>query len=509
MWKAISSADFFRTLSRENNTTAINHSTPPLSQGCSTCSQCEPETSTYAFDGEHYEGFCTRINVHIENIDSPRLKRVLCIGKSGAIKWCQAGEFLAVSHVRSHGWQGARKDGVCSRVLEMLLKIAREGFELDWIWLDVALNTRSSDPAGGLSYDEFNWIYANAKCTLVWDKLLLTTNCRSPLEKSLALSKSEWYTRLWTMREAMLTKELWVMQRNYGHWSVNRLLSDLIAESQRERGLGGDFYEAIQDVSAILCCRDTQLWETLQRVVHAGRPRRARKPLHLLEAVYPMFNIPWDSNIVSFERGHKTLMERLGSVGIRCISLFAPFGIPGPYSWAPVSLVATKGALVSDVRTTFARVASRQSKATALSCSMWLSLKVKLDPETLELQVGSFELENLLPLLDHEALTYRLVFSLEDYTTLQSDAYLSPTEPFPWTTGPINAWLWLLRPREAHKNVGNLRHYVVGRLLGVIETIDGERLSIFRKIGVVECSISDSRLVESEIYATWADFNFC
>src|SRR5205814_1806290 len=107
------------------------------------CSQCAPGTSTYEFSGDKYEGCCTRIKIQAENeAHRSSVEGAFCVGSGGMVKFCQSGEFIAVSHVWAQGWQGYKEDGLCSRVLDILLHAARITFDVRWIWLDVAMITR-------------------------------------------------------------------------------------------------------------------------------------------------------------------------------------------------------------------------------------------------------------------------------------------------------------------------------------------------------------------------------
>ena len=71
--------------------------------------------------GSSYDGHCSVIPVSVApNIDVVEEEKVLCIGAGGELHWCGKGEFMAVSHVWEHGWQGDSEKGVCNRVLDFI-----------------------------------------------------------------------------------------------------------------------------------------------------------------------------------------------------------------------------------------------------------------------------------------------------------------------------------------------------------------------------------------------------
>jgi hypothetical protein len=72
----------------------------------------------FAYSGSEYHEGCSKILVclHGKQMETT----------NGKLEYCDAGQFLAVSHVWDHGWQGVSEDGICSRVLDMLLNVAAE-----------------------------------------------------------------------------------------------------------------------------------------------------------------------------------------------------------------------------------------------------------------------------------------------------------------------------------------------------------------------------------------------
>jgi hypothetical protein len=143
-----------------------------LEFGVSCCDQCKPSTNTFAFSGEMYRGSCSVVPIRIKDHPSTSSDKVLCIGARGVLKWCGKDEFMAVSHVWEHGWQGDSERGLCSRVLDMLLSIAAP-LGLKWVWLDVAMISGIQD-IRIMSINSMNLVYSSAKVTLVCDRLLLS-----------------------------------------------------------------------------------------------------------------------------------------------------------------------------------------------------------------------------------------------------------------------------------------------------------------------------------------------
>ena len=120
-----------------------------------------------------------------------------------------------MSHVWSHEWQGVSEDGICSRVLEMLLAVA-SSFGLEWIWLDVAMIS-GVEEIRTMSVNAMNRVYSTAAVTLVCDRLILSMKGGTDREKALVVSLSDWFTRLWTMQEALLSQKLVFLQQD-GWW---------------------------------------------------------------------------------------------------------------------------------------------------------------------------------------------------------------------------------------------------------------------------------------------------
>lgn len=440
----------------------------------------------------------------MEYDETTQVGGIYCIGEEGNVNLCHGGDFMAVTHVRAHGWLGSREDGICSRVIEMLTTIARKAFGLKWIWIDVALN--SGDPRTKISSEQFNWIYTNAKCTLICDIALLGSRCGNTLQKGQALIQSEWNTRLWTMQEALLSEDLWVLQKEYCCWSVRQVLSDIRTECWRERCLNPDYYETLLYLSALVCYHKRSMSEMLACVVYAGKNRRAVKPIHLLKATFPLFDLEWPNESVSYEYAHTLLMAHLGTVGTRTISLFAPFGISGPYAWAPMTLIGTRGPILHEVKRTFV-----QDTNGTLQCpvaSRWIAMNAKLNLSTPQYAPEKPAIRDLLPLFGHESTAQHVIIDLENNIAIRALAYISLNLPCP-NLGASDNNLWLLRPCDSYEESHGLRHYVLGEVLRDRTTQDGEVLWKLCKLAVIECIANECNewlgwsSLESEALVTW------
>ena len=180
------------------------------------CSSCGPGSNTAVFRGYDASSACFKFPVSIENfqIAVEAEGKTLCIGRGGELRWCGKDEFMAVSHVWEHGWQGTSEDGVCSRTLDLLLDVA-ELFDLEWVWLDVALISGVKE-VRATSVNSMGLVYSSAKVTVVWDRLLLAASsaASSPREVAFLIYLTDWMTRVWTMQEALLSSYLVFMFRD-------------------------------------------------------------------------------------------------------------------------------------------------------------------------------------------------------------------------------------------------------------------------------------------------------
>jgi hypothetical protein len=255
---------------------------PPL--GVRVCDQCKPSSNTYSWCGSEYTGNCRRVPVLLSEYSQEleSADEVVCIGSNGELKMCGSGEFMAISHVWAHEWQGVSEDGLCSRVLAMLLKIAAE-FSLEWVWLDVAMVSGIPD----MSVNSMNRVYTGAKVTLVCDRLLLSMHGGNAREKAFAIATSDWMTRVWTIQESMLSDNLVVLQNDHW-WRAEELLESLI---YAEGGTQWQSYGAIQTVLAMVKVVTSSAETILERIIPLCRERKTTKPVDLVRALYPLFSL--------------------------------------------------------------------------------------------------------------------------------------------------------------------------------------------------------------------------
>jgi hypothetical protein len=215
-------------------------------------------------------------------------------------------------------------------------------------------------------------------------------------------------------------------------------------------------------------------------VVVAGRRRRAHKPLHLFKSLFSLFNLEWPSNIKSYEKAHEMFLDTLGPIGVRSIALFAPFGIPGRYSWAPLSFFSTFGNLLSDVDTMDLGVTTDLiNPLNRNPVWRWLCLKVRL----LSSVFGVTDWTELLP-VDSNITSFRPIpttLTLEGEFKVFANAYLSPSFRM---EGATSGSLFLLRPADADINSME-EHYVIGSRMGIIGQ-EGKSLWKMMKVAVVE-----------------------
>ena len=327
----------------------LSYSQTILHKHVTVCDQCKPSTNTYAWAGSTYFGACHRICIQVSDF-LYKLKdddKVLCIGSGGRLKFCDSGEFMAVSHVWSHGWQGVSEDGICSRVLSMLLKVAAD-FGLGWIWLDAAMISGLPD-IRAMSVNAMNLVYTSAKITLVCDRLLLSMRGGTAREKAYAIAVSDWTTRVWTMQESLLSKNLVILQ-NDSWWRAEDVLESLVFAEEHERHW--ESYGAIRTMSAMVFVVTADRETILERIFLLCRDRKTSKEKDLVRALYPLFSLQWPGRETSLVEGQIRLLQHLGQHAARCASLFAPVGLPAPWSWAPLSFVGSGGGLCVGVSVT-------------------------------------------------------------------------------------------------------------------------------------------------------------
>jgi hypothetical protein len=265
--------------------------------------------------------------------------KVLCVGAGGKLAYCGEGEFVAISHVWQHGWQGHNEDGLCSRVLNMLLTSASH-FGVEWVWIDAALISNLPE-LNSLAVNAMNRVYSTCVTTLACDRLLLAMDGGTDREKVLAMAVSDWMTRLWTMQEAMLSPKIVVLQRN-GFWILDEMLETLLTG---EVGKEDTHWEA---TGAILMLWNLA-WNTehpVDRVFVIGDTRKTTKTIDLTRALFPLFELQWPGSETTLQEAQIILLKHLGEDAYRLSWLHGPVGLPSPWTWAPLISVNCDGILL-------------------------------------------------------------------------------------------------------------------------------------------------------------------
>ena len=183
------------------------------------CGQCAPGTNTFALRGPYLpRSTCAPTPIDIGRYSHKLIREgsddVLCLGRDGRLQYRPPGGYVAISHVWSHGWQGTSEDGICSRLLDLLIDTA-ESFQCSWIWLDIALIS-GLPQFRSRSVNAIPQVFRGAKKTLVFDRLLLSMDCHgiSDYEMCLSIHVSDWKTRVWTMSESKTSAQLMFLWSN-------------------------------------------------------------------------------------------------------------------------------------------------------------------------------------------------------------------------------------------------------------------------------------------------------
>ncbi|KAI8595367.1 hypothetical protein EDD21DRAFT_44245 [Dissophora ornata] len=143
------------------------------------------------------------------------------------LRYLEDGEaYVAVSHVwgqRLFG-QDTRTLGQCA--LSELKRLATyKGVEC--VWLD-SLCIPSSPEARRKCIDGMRSIYQDATCVAVYDKGIMTADREDKLGFALEVSISEWNSRVWTLQEGLLNKNvIYVQEKNYISHKAERVHSFL------------------------------------------------------------------------------------------------------------------------------------------------------------------------------------------------------------------------------------------------------------------------------------------
>jgi hypothetical protein len=303
------------------------------------CEQCKPGTNTFTYRGSAFKGRCCKISVDLRGKQMTTSAGVLCLDAERKLQYCDNGDFLAVSHVWSHGWQ-TRENWICSRVFDMLLKIAVK-FKLKGIWLDIAM-VSNDEPTRTMSIDAMNCVYSKAAFTLVCDRLLLSMERGTDRERALALILSDWFTRVWTMQEAILSKKLVVLQRD-GYWTGNDLLGKLMHNCSEGPILRWEQYGAIYTMCGIIRTSG----QSHEQIFYATTGRRTTKKIDMTRALFPLFKLKWPGSRTTFEDAQITLLNYLGQEAGRYAFAYGPIGLPAPWRWAPLCFSTCSGILMN------------------------------------------------------------------------------------------------------------------------------------------------------------------
>lgn len=447
------------------------------------CSQCEPGTNTFTWVGHRYGrgSTCRRIAINTSKFAAELQNGsagVLCVGRDGKLQFCAPGEFMTVSHVWEHGWKGTSEEGICSRLLDTLLDTAAD-FELSWVWLDVAMIGR--DPVTrALSVNGMNRVYTTAKVTLVCDRLLLSMEGGSDREKVFALAVSDWMTRIWTMQEALLSKNLVIAQRDH-HWNTSEMIRSL---ALNDDPLNWQVYDAVRTLFGMVEVVTNDPETTLERTFLLCRERLTTKPVDFARALFPLFNLTWPGPNTTLIQGQLILLKHLGKHAARCAGLHGPIGLPSPYSWAPLTFAGSSGGLTSrgravtssglmgawswkEVRATqressgarSGRLSQGHGMAGLLTCltkSVKLGTGANLSKFGSLWEIGSAVINDIYrgymthahaswDFASHTARMAELTGGRHDFMTfvdpttgrhcLSALVYYHPTEPFPWSDG--------------------------------------------------------------------------
>jgi hypothetical protein len=309
-----------------------------LPSGVQVCDQCRPGTNTFTLQGSSYSGTCWPIPVSvIENTAVAQGGKILCIGNGGELRWCGEGEFMAVSHVWEHGWQGDSEKGLCKRLLDMLLHVVSM-FGLEWVWLDIAMISRDS-VVRAMSINSMDLVYSIAKATVVCDRLLLSMNCGECRERVMMVFLSDWMTRVWTMQEAILSQDL-IFLFGDRFMRGKELLRTLIDEAPPPE-LHWQQYRAIRILHGMLEAATAPM---LDRVRSLAKERTASKRTDLVRALYPLFKLKWPDSGTTLEEGQMKLLMHLGEEARKLASMHGPI-MPRPWSWAPLTIAGSSGAI--------------------------------------------------------------------------------------------------------------------------------------------------------------------
>ncbi|KAJ2978289.1 hypothetical protein NQ176_g3897 [Zarea fungicola] len=315
----------------------------PIPMGVQVCDQCRHGTTTFALQGSLYVGSCHFVPVSIGNyIDVVEEKRVLCIGAGGELRWCGNDEFMAVSHVWEHGWQGDSEKGLCSRTLDLLLFVAGL-FGLEWVWIDIAMVSREPIPRS-LAINSMNFVYTSSKVTVVFDRLLVSMHGGADRQRVMAIFLTDWMTRVWTMQEALLSKDL-VFLFGDCHLHGSELQRSMI-HNPPQPDLHWQQWGAIKSLCLIL---DGYVIPMLDRICVISKERLTTKKEDMARAIFPLFGLRWPGPATTLEDAQVQILQHLGNRASRLAPRHGPI-MPQPWSWAPLVVAGSSGALMPQGR---------------------------------------------------------------------------------------------------------------------------------------------------------------
>ncbi|EXL39936.1 hypothetical protein FOCG_17479 [Fusarium oxysporum f. sp. radicis-lycopersici 26381] len=310
----------------------------PVPKDVKVCDQCRPGTNTFALRGSSYERRCHFVPVRIaSNSNIVEEGKVLCIGAGGKLRLCSKDEFMAVSHVWDHGWQGESEKGLCSRTLDLLLFVAGL-FDLEWVWIDIAMISREPK-SKSLAINKMNFVYTCSKVTVVFDRLLMSMDGGSDRERVMAIFLMDWMTRVWTMQEALLAKDLYFLFRDChvrGHG-----LKESMIHNTPVPALHWQQWAAISTLCTML---DGYVTPMLDRIYSLAKERLTTKKEDMSRAIFPLFNLAWPGRATTLEAGQAKILQHLGTRAARLAPLHGPI-MPQPWSWAPLAIPGTSGFL--------------------------------------------------------------------------------------------------------------------------------------------------------------------
>ena len=316
---------------------SIRHPNPDP-QGAEFCNQCCPGTNTFALQGSSYEGCCHFVPIITQSyVNLVEKEKVLCVGAGGELRLCGKDQFMAVSHVWEHGWQGDSEKGLCSRTLDLLLFVAGL-FGLEWVWIDIAMISR--EPISrSLAINSMNFVYTSSKVTVVFDRLLMSMNGGSDRERVMAVFLTDWMTRVWTMQEALLAKNLVFL---FGDCHLHgRELKESMIHNSPQPNLHWQQWTAIRSLATIL---EGFVTPMLDRIFTLSKERLTTKKEDMSRAVFPLFDLKWPGRMTTLEEGQVKILRYLGKRAARLAPLHGPI-MPQPWSWAPLVLPGTSGFL--------------------------------------------------------------------------------------------------------------------------------------------------------------------